>query len=254
MTRELQVKIFKDLLSRFVINTNYNEENWEIDLIENMRKSLWFYKDFYQKEYAHLPNLTLEKICREMFRLYKPLKQRKEGGMIQKHKKYRNKQPKCGSILLTPDLKKVLLVLGVGNGKKLKGKWGFPKGTLESCDENPMDCVIRETREEIGYDLTGKILDKNCLKKKVNSTFSYMYIITDVNPKQEFYTETRNEIQKIQWFPIDKVPLKETNMVFSKHYPALLNWIKFKKSKRSNGGGFKIDLTSILSNSNQVYN
>ncbi|KAJ3430160.1 m7gpppn-mRNA hydrolase [Anaeramoeba flamelloides] len=253
MSRQLKTQVFKDLLSRFVINTNYNEKNWELDLIENVQKAEWFYKDFYQKKHPSLPDLTLGKLCYELLSIYKPLKQQDSRRLITNYKKYRNDQPKCGSILLTRDLDKVLLVLGVPHGKNKKGKWGFPKGTLE-LDESTKDCVIRETREEIGYDLAGKLNEKNCLKKKLKSTLSYMYIVTDVDPNQKFNTETRNEIQDIKWFPVDKIPSKDSNYVLNKYRQELLNWIKFKKSERNNGGGIKIDLKTLFSNSKEKIN
>ncbi|KAJ6230206.1 m7gpppn-mRNA hydrolase [Anaeramoeba flamelloides] len=254
MTRELQAKVLKDLLSRFVINMNYKEENWEIDLIENMRKALWFYTDFYQKQYANLPNLQHKRICHELFKMYKPLKQQNVEVLFQKYKKFRKNQPKCGSAIFSPDLEKVLLVLGVDNGKKIKGKWGFPKGTLEICDKGPRDCVIRETREEIGYDLTGKIYEKDLLITKVGNLTGYLYLITNVDPNLQFHTETRNEIQNIKWFPIGNLPTKQTNFFFSRFQKEMLDWIRFKKSERSNGGGFKINLSLNMGGSNETKN
>jgi len=53
-------------------------------------------------------------------------------------RKYKQRVPTCGAVLINGEKDKILLVKGFNSNL-----WGFPKGKI-SKDENPMDCAIRE--------------------------------------------------------------------------------------------------------------
>ncbi|XP_055645179.1 m7GpppN-mRNA hydrolase-like, partial [Toxorhynchites rutilus septentrionalis] len=91
------------------------------------------------------------------------------------------------------------------NAESYKGKWGFPQGKAEKeGKEDPFDCAVREVLEEIGYDI----------RKKASGKFwdvmfthpSRLYLVPDVPYSTNFRPQTRNEIRRIKWFPIESLP------------------------------------------------
>lgn len=59
--------------------------------------------------------------------------------ILQEWKQYKMSVPTYGAILMTSDLKHVLLVQSYW----AKSSWGFPKGKVNE-NENPLHCAIRE--------------------------------------------------------------------------------------------------------------
>lgn len=74
---------------------------------------------------------------------------------------------KAGIFFYDPNENKILLVQSRGF------KWGFPKGTMEKCDNhNVINCAIREVLEETGYNIPKSMLT---IKYVVDKT-TYFYI------------------------------------------------------------------------------
>ena len=67
------------------------------------------------------------------------------------YKAYERKIPWYGAILLSKDLKWILIVHTFK-----RDRLTFPKGKQEEGESGP-ECAIREVKEEIGYDLSGLI-------------------------------------------------------------------------------------------------
>lgn len=64
--------------------------------------------------------------------------------------------PTYGAILMTADLKHVLLVQSYW----AKSSWGFPKGKVNE-NEDPLHCAIREVRHKTTFNLTISRNDAN---------------------------------------------------------------------------------------------
>lgn len=62
--------------------------------------------------------------------------------ILQDWKQYKSSVPTYGAILMTSDLKHVLLVQSYW----AKSSWGFPKGKVNE-NEDPLKCAIREVRK-----------------------------------------------------------------------------------------------------------
>ena len=86
--------------------------------------------------------------------------------------------------------------------KRIKGKWSFPVGHLES-NENIFQCGIREIKEETGFDvkLTGivQIDNGNVLNENILSIFFSTEIINE-NLKYN-----KKEILDVKWFTYDEL-------------------------------------------------
>lgn len=64
--------------------------------------------------------------------------------ILQEWKQYKMTVPTYGAILMTSDLKHVLLVQSYW----AKSSWGFPKGKVNE-NEDPLHCAIREVIKSI---------------------------------------------------------------------------------------------------------
>lgn len=111
---------------------------------------------------------------------------------------------KAGVILFNSDKNKVLCVQN--NYVKKNGKWGFPKGHLES-NETINQCAQRELKEETGINLVISMKDP---KFKVNNTTYFIYCVDESIINNTKIIDT-NEIRDIRFVDISQVSNMNTN-------------------------------------------
>lgn len=70
--------------------------------------------------------------------------------ILQEWKNYKMSVPTYGAILLSDDMKKVLLVQSYW----AKNSWGFPKGKVNE-NEEPIECAVREVKPFVLYNIRG---------------------------------------------------------------------------------------------------
>ena len=112
--------------------------------------------------------------------------------------------------------------------------WGFPKGKVNH-NENPLDCAIREVKEETGYDCSHLISSQDFIEKEIRGTLIRLYIVAGVDPNEKFVPIARNEIGRIEWFPIKELPFAKTSnqgnfFMATPFLKELKEWIK-KRNK-----------------------
>lgn len=124
--------------------------------------------------------------------------------------------------------------------------WGFPKGKVNHS-EDPLDCAIREVKEETGYDCSHLISTQDFIEKEIRGTTIRLYIVAGVDLKEKFVPTARNEIGKIEWFSIKELPVAKNGNFFmaAPFLRELREWIK-KRNKllRPQGerrGSFNLD-------------
>jgi 8-oxo-dGTP diphosphatase len=86
--------------------------------------------------------------------------------------------------------------------------WTFPGGRIET-NETPLDCAIRETKEET--DLEIEIIDQVC--ELYNETIKgpyYCYLGRVIGRKAKLGTDPElssdsQELKELRWFPINKM-------------------------------------------------
>lgn len=116
-------------------------------------------------------------------------------------RQYKLSVPTYGAIILSEDLKHVLLVQSFW----AKSSWGFPKGKINET-ESPTNCAIREVVEETGFDISNLIDPNDFIESIVSDQFTRLYIIQNVPKTTVFQPQTRNEIKSCEWFPIEFLP------------------------------------------------
>eukprot|EP00954_Amorphochlora_amoebiformis_P020007 1336166-Amorphochlora_amoeboformis.AAC.2 len=222
--------VIEDILLRFIATLPPSELENE-RLFVHLEQAHWFYDDHVLKD-VKLPSMNLKTFCLKACKYSKPLNKyvKSFAQHWEKFRSYQRSVPACGAIVLTPNLKKVLLVKGWNNSK-----WGFPKGKINQ-GEDPAQCAIREVQEEIGYDISNLIEEKDYLEgeERQTSRVIRLYIVTGVAESSHFECKTQKEISAIQWFEIFKLE----GQMSKKHLytvlpflPGLRQWIKRRRKK-----------------------
>ena len=101
---------------------------------------------------------------------------------------------KAGICIYDESSKKILLVQSRGQ------MWGCPKGSIKDM-ENPLDCAIREVKEETGFDVDEKSLDDFTI---INSKVQYYFLeMKEDNTISVQNHVVDNDANGIGWFNID---------------------------------------------------
>lgn len=186
---EIPEHILDDLTVRFILNTeefiNLNPEEYFFLLEE----AYWYALDLYKIKFITLSEFASQILEHNNLSL-NPLND------YLKFKNYKQAIKVFGSILFSPDLTHVLVVEQTNNG----GNYTFPKGK-KSKNETGIECAVRETIEEVGYDASGKIVD---ISTTIFDKITF-YCVFNVPMDYPFKTNTRNEISKIFWFDLRRL-------------------------------------------------
>lgn len=128
--------------------------------------------------------------------------------IMESWKQYKLSVPTYGAILLSEDLKHVLLVQSFW----AKSSWGFPKGKINE-NEDPAHCAIREVYEETGYDISKLIVPTEFIEQTFNDQYIRLYLVKNVPITTHFAPRTRKEIKCIEWFPVDFLPTTKNDII-----------------------------------------
>ena len=99
-------------------------------------------------------------------------------------------------------------------------------------NEDKVDCAVREVKEEIGFDVHQLIDSSQYLDICRSGKSSRIYIVTGVDPSTaQFKTRTRQEIEKIEWHALDKLP--KLTCACSQFVKMLTPWIETKRANNT---------------------
>lgn len=237
-TSQTPIKIPTDVLDnltlRFILN---NEEFLHLDPEEYyfiIEQAYWYALDFLKIKY--LPLVTF---AEQLFAHNEISIDAQSDYLI--FKRYKQSIKVFGSIIFSKDLSHVLLV------RQFNGNITFPKGK-KAKNENGMDCAIRETLEEVGYDVSSKISD---LSVNVFDKITF-YCVFNVDIDFPFKTNTRNEICEIFWFDLKKfndIKDKKEYKIFYTAYRAIQS--KIQEIIKS---WFRFDMKKISSEIDKILN
>lgn len=224
----LSKQLLDDLAVKFIINNKdfilMNPEEYYFAI----EQAYWFALDLHKINPLPLPTFATQLL--DHCGIYVDTI-----GDFVKFKAYKSSIKVFGTMIFSRNFTHCLLVQQCGSSDSIT----FPKGK-KSMNESGMQCAVRETLEEVGFNAESKIIDSSVtIFDKI--TF---YFVLNVDMKTKFKTTTRNEIKKIFWFDLSKVNLvknRKEYKIFTTAFSLAEKMIEdFKKAE------FKFDLNRIL--------
>lgn len=105
--------------------------------------------------------------------------------------------PRSGALLFTKNFDRVLMVK-----HNWPNSWGFPQGKIDE-NEDPLECAIREIKEETSFDIRNLIDSRLFVEGICNGRKTILYIVQNVPSITTFHPSVRNEIKCYKWFSLN---------------------------------------------------
>ncbi|XP_071482226.1 m7GpppN-mRNA hydrolase-like [Diadema antillarum] len=202
-TVNIPEEVLSSLCTRFLINIPDEERNDLVRVFFQIELAHWFYIDFFRAEQQGLPNCGIKEFSKAIFKHCPFLID--HAGEVDKiyaeWREYKMSVPTYGGILLDETLTHILMVQGFFS----KTSWGFPKGKVNK-EELPVQCAVREVREETGFDITNLIDENNYIETSINDQLARLYVVPNVPMDVDFKPMTRGEIREVRWFMVNDLP------------------------------------------------
>lgn len=233
--------LLEDILQRYIYHLTTEELENKIQVMFQLQYAYWFYMDECVHNDPYLVKMGEIEFIKYMVKhsLFLCVYIKNIDEALKEWKEYVGKIPVYGSILIDKSMTKCVLL-----NICIEGKYhnSFPKGKVDK-NESPIECAIRETLEETGYNISSKIKEDCYISTIIKGKYVRLYLIFDVNTNYVFLPKTKGEIESINWYSIDNLPLlkswkhlipkiketihKETNGTSYSH-----SYSKYKKRKR----------------------
>jgi ADP-ribose pyrophosphatase YjhB (NUDIX family) len=123
----------------------------------------------------------------------------------------------AGSIVVWVDDHRVLLV----RSRYGERRWGFPGGVM-SRHEDPVDCAVRELREETGVEVSARELTLVASHTQQHARhIDHVHRLNRPRPSAERWDDTadRFEIAEVGWWPVAALPAlrREAAVLFERY-------------------------------------
>lgn len=223
----LSKEILDDITIRFVIGAPEFIRLHPEEYFFVIEEAFWFALDFYDAQHTTLLGFAMQLLQHNgIF-----LDTEHDYGVF---KAYKQSIRVYGTMIFSRGFTHCLLVQQQGSSTAIT----FPKGK-KSRDETGIECAIRETMEEVGYDVSDKIVDMSVtIFDKIT-----LYFVFNVSLETEFTTHTRNEISKIFWFDLRKIAAAKTKSNYRLFCMAYVQAAKVIDGLKKNA--FKFDMSKI---------
>ncbi|CAO1396439.1 unnamed protein product [Diamesa hyperborea] len=211
---KIPISILDDLSSKFLINLPEEEKNDLIRLFFQIELAHWFFLDFHCTQEESIQPCGIKQFALNIFQHIPSFNKHCANLelILEEWRVYKSSVPTYGAILLSEDLKHVLLVQSFFT----KNSWGFPKGKVNEHEEE-YKCAIREVYEETGFDSSHLINPKEFIESNsINFQYTKLYIVKDVPLDTKFAPKTRNEIKECSWFVVDELPTNRNDECYMK--------------------------------------
>ena len=188
-----------------------------VEALLRLETAHWHYVDHVKPKRSDLPSIRFK----HFINVYVPWLRGQQLYLAMKlFNRYKKTLPIYGSIILNPELSKVLLVQNVNSQS-----WSFPKGKQE-LGESESQSVIRETLEETNF-LVASRLDTAKRIKHRKATF---FIIENVPEYFIFVPWKRTEISNVAWHRVDTLSENPIYNIYIRNvYTRLHHWIEQRR-------------------------
>ncbi|EKX71993.1 conserved hypothetical protein [Theileria equi strain WA] len=200
-----------DCYGRFITLLPEDVLRDHIHLCFILQEAYWWYCDKWCAKHDDLPKMTLAQfihlVCNDCPIIKPYVPQDDLPGLLSSWKVYSRGIPVRGAIILSRDLKRVLLVQSC-NSKK----WSFPRGKVDQ-DEDDMTCAAREVMEETGLSvgncMHNSVYVQNTRNDGTNlpdaSVDVKLYIVPCFDDSLKVCPVSKYEISGHAWIELDKL-------------------------------------------------
>lgn len=197
-----------------------------LKLFSQIELAWWHYQDNYADVYSALPRFNkLKKFGSVLFDhspLLAPLCGEYET-MYNEFMSIRAKVPIVGCVLLSSDLKNIVLVC-TWDGNY----WGSPRGRMKVDEEDCFEGAMRQVLEETGFHATPFTSRKPFLQAKERGREVTLFLCTSVPEDTVFIPRTQKEISAVKFFPLHEAP---RGSYYNKEIRAALKQVQKKTRK-----------------------
>jgi mRNA-decapping enzyme subunit 2 len=192
--------VLEDLLVRFLVNVPEEDLSSIERVFFQVEEAQWFYTDFIRQLNPLLPGMKMKSFAAKFLEKC-PLiwKWGDPEDAIARFGKYKSTIPVRGVALFNKDLSKVILVQGTESNS-----WSFPRGKISKA-ESDIDCAVRETEEETGFNVRDLIDENDFVERTIRGKNYKIYLVKNVPEDYNFSPLGRNEISKIEWFDMKAI-------------------------------------------------
>ena len=192
--------VLEDLLVRFLVNVPEEDLSSIERVFFQVEEAQWFYTDFIRQLNPLLPGMKMKSFAAKFLDKC-PLiwKWGDPEDAIARFGKYKSTIPVRGVALFNKDLSKVILVQGTESNS-----WSFPRGKISKA-ESDIDCAVRETEEETGFNVRDLIDENEFVERTIRGKNYKIYLVRNVPEDYNFSPLGRNEISKIEWFDMKAI-------------------------------------------------
>eukprot|EP00049_Salpingoeca_infusionum_P026212 m.24490 g.24490 ORF g.24490 m.24490 type:complete len:261 (+) comp8596_c0_seq1:1487-2269(+) len=228
-------EVMMNLQQRFLAHQDASVLSDDIRVTFEVEKMHWFYLDHCIETDPSLPRLTqfaafFEAITPYIGELNHLMGREKQA--CDAFSAYKQTIPVCGCIILNPEMTKVVNVKGAWKN----ALWDFPRGKVNQ-GEDPVACAIRETYEELGFDVSNYIDPDYCVTFKSSSKKKFsLYCCFDVPENTEFNRDP-TEISAYLWQPIENLKMLQKSAPLKHASTALPKLLARRKAQHKNRSG-----------------
>lgn len=217
--------VLEDLLVRFVINVPDEDLSSMERVFFQVEEAQWFYTDFVRVLNPQLPSMKMKSFAPKILSKCPMLwKWGDPADALSGFGRYKQTIPVRGVAMLNHDFTKVVLVKDSD-----RKTWSFPRGKI-SKDEGDLECAIRETREETGFDCREYVSEGDILERTIYGKNFKIYVARGVPEGTKFEPQVRNEIDEIRWVSVKSLQKSIRNnpnkyFVVDRMLKPLVKWI-----------------------------
>jgi len=188
-----------------------------MNVFQLLEQTLWYYNDNLTNYRYKIKNLYV------LLRLYfNDLADEEIKDLIHRYNNLIQEWPVAGALMISEDGQHVLLVKN-----KFGLSYGPPKGKLLP-NESPEEGAIRESGEEVGYNIRPYLRPEWLIARTYHRKPIYLYIIKGVPMNYPFRAQCSNEIVDIKWFPLNEALQQHRgfNIYINRSYPILQQFLQ----------------------------
>lgn len=198
--------VLQTLLNQYIYPMQQYELYNKIQVCCYLQHMYWDYIDNYIVKYPFCPKWSEEDFICFILRYttylqpyfkYEPVIEYKEWS------NYVSSIPVFGTILFDKS-RKYCLLLRVNFGNRVR--YDFPKGKI-NIGEFPVECAIRETKEEAGIDISSRIKEDLYIQDTIGGKCVRLYIIDGISKKTKFKPYCKGECDGYEWVAVTKIKM-----------------------------------------------